>query len=143
MTSDMTTGDTVEGGCMCGALRYRVTGPIEGVAHCHCTMCRRWSGAVAVTWFTVPLSRFDLHKGEFATYESSEHGRRHYCPKCATQLAFWSSRRAEEIDITLGTIDHPEAHPASYHVYTSSRLPWLRLDDHLPTYKSQSSGSAS
>ena len=139
----MSAPDSIEGGCLCGALRYRASGPLEGVTHCHCTLCRRWSGAVAVTWFTVPLGRFALLKGEFATYESSDHGRRHYCGACATQLAFWSSQRPGEIDITLGTLDAPEAHPASYHVYTTSRLPWLRLDEHLPTYKSTSSEDAS
>lgn len=137
----MTTDETIEGGCLCGALRYRVSGPIEGATHCHCTLCRRWSGAVAVTWFTVPLGRFELVAGEFATYESSDHGRRHYCPACATQLAFWTSQRPEEIDVTLGTLDRPEDHPATYHVFTTTRLPWLRLDEHLPAHRATSADS--
>ncbi len=135
----MTDTTHPEGGCLCGAVRYRITTPIKNVTHCHCTMCRRWSGAVAVTWFTVPLERFEVLKGELATYRSSDHGERRYCPQCATQIAFWSSKRAGEIDITLGTLDHPEDYPADHHVFIGNALPWLKLDEHLPSYKTTSS----
>ncbi len=136
----MSETESHEGGCLCGALRYRVSGPIDHVTHCHCTMCRRWSGAVAVTWFTVSLDRFEIAKGELATYRSSSHGERRYCPECASQIAFWSSQRPGEIDITLGSLDHPEGYPADYHVWTSARLPWLHLDEDLPAYETTSSG---
>lgn len=139
----MTADETHDGRCLCGAVHYRITGPIEHVTHCHCTMCRRWSGAVAVTWFTVPLDRFALAQGELASYRSSDHGERRYCPACATQVAFWSSKRPGEIDVTLGTLDHPERHPADHHVFTEARLPWLHLDENLPAYEMASPDAAS
>ncbi len=136
----MSEPESHEGGCLCGEVRYRIKGAIDSVGHCHCTMCRRWSGAVAVTWFTVPLDRFALTKGELATYRSSDHGERRFCPACATQVAFWSNQRPDEIDITLGTLDHPERHPADHHVFAANRLPWLHLDEQLPAHDTTSSG---
>jgi hypothetical protein len=124
-----------EDGCLCGQVRYRIQGPIDSVVHCHCDMCRRWSGAVAMTWITVPLDRFEIAKGELAAYRSSSRGERRSCPACASQIAFWSSQRPGEIDITLGSLDCPEMYPANAHTWTSARLPWLHLDEHLPAYE--------
>ena len=135
----MNAEETHEGGCLCGALRYRITGPVEGPVHCHCTMCRRWSGAVAVTWVTVPPARFKVVQGELASYRSSDHGERLYCPACASQIAFRTSQRPEDIDITLGSLDRPERYPAARHVFVASRLPWLHLDEHLPAHDGTSS----
>ena len=131
----MSETEAHEGGCLCGQVRFRIRGPIESVVHCHCTLCRRWSGAVAVTWLTVPNDRFALAKGEFATYRSSDHGERLSCPACASQIAFRSSKRPDEIDVTLGSLDTPQDHPAKHHSHTASRLPWLHLDDELPAYE--------
>jgi len=130
----MSEAEIHEGGCLCGGLRYRVTGPIDEVNHCHCTMCRRWSGAVAVTWFTVAPARFEVIRGELASYHSSDHGERLYCPACASQIAFRSSKRPDDIDVTLGSLDHPERYPAKRHVFTANRLPWLHLDEDLPAH---------
>lgn len=134
--------ETHEGGCLCGSLRYRIEGPIESVAHCHCAMCRRWSGAVAVTWITVPLERFEIVKGELKTYRSSAHGERRSCPACASQIVFWSSQQPGDIDIALGSLDRPEKYPAGRHIWTSARLPWLHLDEQLPSHDTSSSGTA-
>ncbi|MFQ6018380.1 MAG: GFA family protein [Kiloniellaceae bacterium] len=130
------------GGCLCGRIRYRVTGPIESVVHCHCGMCRRATGAAVVTWITVPVARFAITKGEPATYRSSDHGRRSYCPSCGAQIAFNSTHAPDDVDVTLGTLDHPEDHPADRHVWTSSRLPWLELDPDLPAHAAFTPGDA-
>ena len=123
-----------EGGCLCGAIRYRVDGPIESVSHCHCAMCRRSSGALVVTWFTVARGRFALTAGELARWSSSENAERTFCPSCGAQITFWSTRHTDEIDVTLGSLDHPERHPADRHVWVESKVPWLRLDEALPAH---------
>ena len=127
------TGETIaEGGCLCGKVRHRITGPIESVCHCHCSMCRRSSGGTVVTWVTVPADRFAFTRGKPALYRSSAKGERRFCRDCGTQLTFWSEDPPGNIDVTLATLDHPENHPADRHIWTSSRLAWLHLDEHLP-----------
>ncbi len=123
-----------EGGCLCGRVRYRIAGPIESVCHCHCTMCRRSSGGTVVTWINLPPERFAFTRGEPAVYRSSARGERRFCGTCGAQLTFRSEDAPGEIDVTLATLDRPENHPADRHIWTKSRLPWLRLDEHLPSH---------
>ncbi len=128
-------GEEHLGGCLCGRIRYRIAAAIDSVAHCHCAMCRRSAGAVVVTWVSVPVERFDFVKGEPAVYKSSEHGSRSFCPGCGTLLTFFSTHAPDDVDVTLGSLDHPEDHPADRHIWTASRLPWLALDGDLPAHE--------
>ena len=130
-----------EGGCLCGAVRYRISGPIDAVCHCHCSICRRSSGGIVVTWVSVAADRLAVTKGEAAVYRSSEHGERSFCPRCGAQLTFRSSRHPADVDVTLATLDHVEDHPADRHVWTKSRLAWLRLDEHLPGHTESTPGA--
>lgn len=123
------------GGCLCGQLRYRITGPIDSVGHCHCGMCRRSSGGIVVTWITLPVEQFTITDGTPAVYHSSENAKRSFCGNCGSQVSFWSSVSPAEIDVTLGTLDDAHAHPADRHVYAANKLPWLRLDEDLPTHE--------
>ncbi len=127
----MSTEETHSGGCLCGAVRYRVTGPIAPAVHCHCVMCRRASGGIVVTWITVPTDRFAFTEGEAAVYRSSKGAERRFCPNCGAQLTFRSERRADCIDITVATLDHPEDHAPDRHIWTASRIAWLHLDEGL------------
>jgi hypothetical protein len=130
----MTDIKVSEGGCLCGAIRYRVVGPIPPGGHCHCSMCRRASGAVALTWVSVPRQNFAFTDGEPSTYRSSAHAERKFCPNCGSPLTFYSTKAPEDIDITLATFDHPEDLRADRHIFAADRLHWLQLDDHLPDY---------
>ncbi len=130
------------GGCLCGELRYRITGPIDSVGHCHCGMCRRSSGGIVVTWVTVPPERFTFTSGTPGVYQSSEAGKRSFCRGCGSQITFWSRRTAGEIDVTLATLDDAHNHPADRHVFVKDRLPWLRLDEGLPEHAESTPASA-
>ena len=121
-----------EGGCLCGALRYRIEGPLAPSIHCHCRLCQRSTGAPVVTWVSFPATRFTMTRGTPAEYASSSHGRRLFCADCGTQIAFRTTRRGDDIDVTVASLDHPEDHAPGSHIWTESRLTWLRLDEHLP-----------
>ncbi len=128
----MSTETIEEGGCLCGRIRYRIAGAVDAAVHCHCRMCRRSSGGTVVTWVTAAAERFTITRGAPAVYRSSTGAERRFCPDCGAQLTFWSERCPDGVDVTLGTLDHPERHPADHHIWTSSRVPWLHLDEHLP-----------
>lgn len=122
------------GGCLCGAVRYRIVGTPDSSVLCHCAMCRRASGAPVVAWITVPADRFAYVEGRAAAYASSDHGRREFCSRCGSPLTFRSSRRPDEVDVTVGTLDRPEPFRPSRHIFVTSRLPWLRLEEVLPEH---------
>jgi len=123
-----------EGGCLCGAVRYRIEGPIESVAHCHCNSCRRASGAAFVTWFTVPRDRHEWTKGAPRQFASSPGVARAFCGVCGTGLAYANDKAGKTIDLTIGSLDCAAGHPADRHIWTDDRLGWLNVDDHLPAH---------
>lgn len=130
-----------EGGCLCGAVRYRVSLPDSvSPVHCHCTICRRVSGAPVTTWVTAPRAAFTVTKGAPKTYDSSDHGKRQFCPDCGAQLTFWTSHHPDFIDVTVGTLDHPGRFPAARHIWLDDKIAWLQLDQDLPG-EPQESGS--
>ncbi len=130
--------DIHTGGCQCGALRYRFNAPFNDVAHCHCSMCRRTSGAVVTTWFTVPLERFEWTQGTPQGFVSSPGCTRSFCPTCGAHLTFHTEHSPQTIDITVGTLDHPDQAKPDRHIWVTTRLPWLHLDEHLPSEDGES-----
>lgn len=130
----MAGSEVHEGGCLCGAVRYRIEGAPLGVAHCHCASCRRGAGSVVVTWAVVPKNRFAVIKGEPARWPSSPGVVRSFCGRCGSPLTYETDGRPGEIDITVGTLDRPEAMPPTLHVWTAERVPWLELADDLPRH---------
>lgn len=120
------------GGCQCGAMRYQFDAPLQDIAHCHCSVCRRSSGGIVTTWITVPLASFAWLKGEARQYASSPSCTRYFCADCGAQLALFTSLSSDTLDVTIATLDHPERAPADRHIWVQSRLPWLQLDPELP-----------
>lgn len=120
------------GGCHCGQLRYQFSAPLENIAHCHCSICRRTSGGIVTTWLTVPLAAFTWLRGVPAKYASSATCTRFFCPGCGAQLALFTRLSADSLDVTVATLDQPQLAPADRHIWIDSRLPWLQLDSHLP-----------
>lgn len=125
----------IEGGCLCGHVRYRIGGPVNAAAYCHCKMCRKAGGAPVSAWISVAKDHFAFTAGEPAVYLSSPGAQRRFCLQCGSQLTFESDRYPDDINVTVGTLDKPDAHPPQYHVWTASAVSWLRLDEHLPAYE--------
>jgi hypothetical protein len=122
------------GGCYCGAIRYQVDGTPFHESTCHCSICRRTTGAPIVTWFSVRPGEFRFVRGKPARFQSSEKGTRTFCPRCGTQLTFESSDFAEEIDVTTCSLDDPNLVPPRDNTWTSSRVRWV-VPDGLPEFR--------
>ncbi|MDV9033748.1 GFA family protein [Pseudomonas sp. RAC1] len=122
-----------EGGCHCGALRYRLVGTLEDVAHCHCSICRRVSGALVVTWVTVPRTAFTWLAGQPKHYLAPASCTRMFCDRCGAHVALETTHSPSSLDVTVATLDRPEQVRANRHIWTESRLSWLHLDEHLPS----------
>ncbi|HZP72579.1 MAG TPA: GFA family protein [Gaiellaceae bacterium] len=125
------------GGCLCGAVRYEVRGPLRGVLHCYCSECRRWSGG---TFAAAAARRDDLvlvdetHLRWTATPASDSDARRGFCALCGSGL-FWDAPDAATVSIAAGSLDDQEALETIGHVYVSHRQGWQSIpDDGLPRY---------
>ena len=114
------------GGCMCGQIRYWLTCDPICATMCHCSDCRRSCGAQAVAWITVPDQHFSFTQSEPTRFASSANVERTFCPKCGTSLTYKIDRRRNDIDITTGSLDNPEAYPPTQDYYCRDRLPWVK-----------------
>lgn len=121
-----------EGGCQCGALRYRIEAPLRDIAHCHCSVCRRSSGGILTTWVTVPLPAFQWLAGTPRAFESSPSCTRYFCGDCGAHLALFTRLSPRTLDVTVATLDDPGQAPAERHIWVGSRLAWLTVDPQLP-----------
>ncbi len=126
---------TIEGGCLCGAVRYCATATPSNSMICHCNTCRRAAGAPVVAWITVPAPSFALVRGEPSRYASSPGVERTFCAHCGTPLTYVHARRPEDVDITTASLDHPEAFPPTWHGWTEDSVPWVRFGDDLPQHR--------
>jgi hypothetical protein len=115
------------GGCYCGAVRYAVTGQPFNATNCHCSICRRTTGAPFVAWFSVRPDEFRLVKGTPQHFRSSAHGKRSFCGICGTQLTFRDAV-LDEVDVTTASLDDPERVPPNDNTRTNSRLGWIAAD---------------
>ncbi|HEY5656451.1 MAG TPA: GFA family protein [Myxococcota bacterium] len=123
-----------EGGCLCGATRFRVGGPVTSCCYCHCRSCRRAAGAPFVAWVTFPASRFEMIRGQLTEYESSPGVRRGFCASCGTSITYAHPSRGEEVDVTLAALDDADALRPDCHLWVSHKPAWVVLADGLPQY---------
>ena len=125
---------SVSGGCLCGAVRFRVQLPSLFCGHCHCSMCRRNHGAAFVTWFAVPSTQLEVTAGseELRRYSSSTHGSRSFCGRCGSSLFCESEKHPDQVDIPLANVDGGIDRAPQFHFYFDSRAPWAEVNDRLP-----------
>ena len=114
LTDSMTEGrfmndnDMTAGGCQCGAVRYRIAGPLGDAGFCHCRMCQKAFGSFGAPLVSVASDRLQWTRGTPATFRSSPIVHRGFCRDCGTPL-FMQEAGDHSIDIAIGTLDDPSA----------------------------------
>lgn len=116
----------LEGGCLCGAVRYRCV-HVDDPGFCHCRACQRVSGAGAVPWVRVDAIEVE---GRTATFAEGAHGERVFCPRCGTGVA----ERGDGVWIALGTLDDPDAIAPRWHRQVRHQRRWAKLWDGWPRF---------
>jgi hypothetical protein len=120
-----------EGGCLCGAVRYRVVGtPLSSVI-CHCATCRRASGAPTVAWLTFHRGQFEILRGSPAVFQSSPGVLRRFCVTCGSALTYENSKNPTTIDITTASLDEPNRFPPTEEVWLEHKVSWQPIDASL------------
>ena len=113
--------------CIGGGVRYDAEGYPLWVTHCHCTSCRKASGAPMVTWAGHKRSAVEWTEADPKNFFSLEGVLRHFCPNCVTPLTYVSSRWPNELHILVATLGDPESLTPKGHVYWSEHLAWLEI----------------
>lgn len=119
-----------EGGCLCGAVRFRVEGPLPAPIACHCEQCRRRSGHFAAST-SAPREALTI-AGKPRWYDWKPGVRSGFCPVCGAQL-FWVRTADPEISIEMGAFDDPAGLRLAGHIFTAEKGDCYDIADGLPT----------
>jgi hypothetical protein len=134
----MSDTPVLEGGCLCGAVRYRASAPpIRGVI-CHCSMCRRHSGAPVLAFVHFRTQDFTWIRGAPARYRSSAFAERGFCSVCVSTLSMHEEVLADRVQIAVGSLDQPERVSITDHVWTQEQISWFQVADRLPRFRTSS-----
>lgn len=119
---------------MCGAIRYRAQGQPHHVSYCHCSQCRRHSGAPVAAFATYESKNVTFEQGALSWYRSSAIARRGFCAACGTAMVWQGNAQQDWYDIGVGTFDDAADFILQDHLWLDSSLPWFHIDDDLPRY---------
>lgn len=119
------------GSCLCGAVRFEVSGALHPPDACHCTQCRKQSGHY---WASTDVRRSDvtIHGGDAVTwFQSSEKVRRGFCSRCGSAL-FWDAPQRDRIAIGMGAFDQPTGVKLGLHIFVADKGDYYDIADGLP-----------
>ena len=123
----------MRGRCFCGTIRFELTPPVQAVVNCHCESCRRQCSAPMTTYVGIADGKWRWVSGEAKVFNSSPGVERTFCADCGAPLSFRSAKMSDMMHFYVAAMDEPEAFAPTLHVAHEEKLPWLKLDDGLPT----------
>lgn len=132
-----------EGGCLCGAVRYRLLAPAISVQHCHCSICRKSSGQLSASGAVVRREDIAASGADnLSVYYTSASFSRQFCRTCGCYLFAYEDSEPELMYFAPATLDggvHPGHPPGKEaHIYTGSKAEWDRIPEGLPQFEESS-----
>ena len=129
---------TIHGSCLCGSVKYRITGPFKIFQYCHCSRCRKVTGSAFSPNIFVPPERFNWLNGEELVgryeYPDAKYYATGFCRQCGSTLP-WAVKGNKNVVVPAGTLDEkPDIEPMQ-NIFWDSRAPWFRAPDTLPCFK--------
>jgi hypothetical protein len=121
------------GGCLCGAIRYEIGAPVDGLRACHCVNCRKHTGAAGSINAVVPSDKFRISKGTTKKYDDSatRSGRtlsRHFCGECGSPIYSHRNPNPGFVVVRAGSLDDPSGLKITGNIWTSTATPWAHID---------------
>ena len=138
MTTDHPIGEPdtapIKGGCLCGKVRYEISGSLTDADHCHCSKCRRQHGAAFSTYAGFRQGNFKWTTGEnlVKTYETPGGAGWSFCRECGSTLA--GTEKGKVTTITLGTVEADPGIRPNSHIFVESKAQWYEIHDELPQF---------
>ena len=125
----MNEKNLLQGGCLCGALRYTISGEPFDADYCYCRMCQKSIGAPVACWMDFKSEQITWLSGQPKEYQSSNNTARGFCPTCGCSISFRDFRYPQYFSLAIATLDNTERVQPNYHIYTHSRVSWLNITD--------------
>jgi len=124
----------MKGSCLCGSVRYEISGAFKFIGNCHCSICRKSNGAAFASWGIIDPAQFRWTAGEriLHAYPSSPGTERCFCSRCGSPLVARHGRAVTEV--VVATLDDNPGMRPSEHIFVGSKAPWHEITDALPRY---------
>ncbi len=126
----------IAGSCLCGGVKYEITGTLSGALNCHCSMCRKAHGAAFRSRARVEVADFEFVKGSHLVkfYESSPGTHRGFCSHCGSPVLSRFDNDSSCYGLPLGSLDTDPGIRPERHVFVGAKAPWFDIADDLPQY---------
>ncbi|WEX86918.1 GFA family protein [Sinorhizobium garamanticum] len=122
-----------EGGCLCGAVRFKTHGKLREIIFCHCSQCRKQTGLYYAAT-NVLNNDIDVEGADNVTwYRSSPEAQRGFCRHCGSAL-FWKADTLDYTSILAGTFETPTRLEPGYHIYCADKGDYYDIVDELPRF---------
>ena len=138
MAGTNTSGTT--GGCLCGAVRFRVTGALRDVVNCHCTMCQKLHGVFGAHSKARKNNIAIIEDRGLTWYRTSKIARRGFCRECGSSL-FWQPDEQDATGILAGSLDQPTGLKTMGHIFVGEKADFYEISDPLPQFEKSSDGA--
>lgn len=125
----------LSGGCRCGKYKFRVSAKPFLTSYCHCSDCRKATGAPVTVFVGFNEAEIQLGGKDALTYQSTPTVQRLFCGNCGTPIGYRDNRLPGEIYYYLGIMNKPENFCPTLHAWTAEQLAWLKINDDLPHFK--------
>ncbi len=132
----MSTAQTTNGHCLCGAVSYCVSGELRPIMYCHCEQCRRTSGHFVAATACKASQLSITGEDDIKWYRSSPDARRGFCRHCGSNM-FWQPEHGQYWSIWAGSLNRPTRLTASRHIYVHMASDYYDIDDGLPQFEEE------
>jgi len=127
-----TMSETLNGGCLCGAIRYEITQTVPSIVACHCTHCQKASGSGVSHNAILPTQAFHLLPGKTKcfgdTAESGNQLMRHFCGDCGSPIFSQRENAPGLVVLKVGSLDNSSGMQVAMNIWTRSARPWMHID---------------
>ena len=130
------------GSCLCGTVRFSISGGIRNIIFCHCSQCRKAQGTAFATNGIVNEHDFRIESGEdvLSQYESSPGQTRYFCKICGSPMLSRNTAKPGQVRVRLGTIESDITERPQAHIFVGSKANWETITGDLPQYDSYEPG---
>jgi hypothetical protein len=127
--------ETTRGRCLCKAVSFEIDLPVQACVNCHCDSCRRQCSSPMTTYIGITDEHWRWTGQEPKIYKSSPGVERSFCGNCGTPISFRSEAMSGVMHLYVAAMEDPVQFEPTLHVSHEEKLPWLHLDDDLPTHE--------
>ncbi|WP_417464793.1 GFA family protein [Kordiimonas sp.] len=131
---------TTTGGCLCGAVRYEVTGPLRDIVNCHCSMCQKLHGSFGAHTKALKKNIKITRDDGLTFYKTSDVAERGYCKDCGSSL-FWQPFDLDATGILAGSLDDASGLKTMGHIFVGEKANFIEITDGLPQFEKSSDGA--